>query len=110
MKLVLVAALLLAGQMVTRQDKPVVHLRPHTDAIDPTFNGSLLEVSQGPSVLHLPAPPPKPDSAGNQWTIDVKNFGPLAVTIVDRTNLSVDVGIGQTVHIYSNGAAYMLKH
>ena len=110
MKLLLIAALVLGGQMISHQDKPVVHLRPHTDTIDAAFGGSILELSQSPPVIHLPAPPPKPDADGNQWAIDVKNCGPSAVTIADRANFSVVAGIGQTVHIDSNGAIYFLKH
>jgi len=110
MKPFVIALALFAGQAMTLQDKPVVHLRPHTNAIDATFRGSLLELSQPPATLFLPTPPPGPGDDGTPWTIDVKNFGPSPVTIVGRAPFSVPVAIGQTVHIVSNGRTYLLKH
>ncbi len=110
MKLVLVALALLAGQAMTTQDKPVVHLKPHTDIILEAFGASLLELSQAPQTIYLPATPPKPDGKGQQWTIDVRNFGPLPVTVADKGLLSVPVAVGQTVHIISNGNKYVVKH
>jgi len=110
MKSILLAVALFAGQAMTLQDKPVVHLMPHTDIIQPAFGGSLLELSQAPPVVYLPAPPPKADANGIQWTIDVKNFGPLAVTVADKGTFSTPVAVGQTIHILSNGSKYVLKH
>ena len=109
MKPVLVALALFAGQAMTLQDKPVVHLKPHTDAILQTFGGSLLELSYAPKVVYLPVAPPKPDAAGNQWTIDAKNFGPQPVTVAGKGAFSVHVAVGQTVHILSNGNKYLVK-
>lgn len=110
MKSVLVALALFTGQAMTMQNEPVVHLKPHTDIILEAFGASLLELSQAPQIVYLPAPPPKPDANGNQWTIDVKNFGPLPVTVADKGAFSVPVAVGQTVHILSNGSKYIIKH
>jgi hypothetical protein len=110
MKPVLIALALFAGQAMTMQDKPVVHLKPHTDIILEAFGASLLELSQTPQIVYLPSPPPKPDGKGQQWTIDVKNFGPLPVTVADKGPFSVPVAVGQTVYILSNGSKYIVKH
>lgn len=110
MKSILISFTLVAAQAVSMQDKPVVHLKPHTNMIEVAFGGSLLELSQGPPVLHLPAPPPKPDSSGNKWTVDVKNFGPAPVTVVDAGAFNAPIGVNQTIHIFSNGKTYSLKH
>ncbi len=110
MKPVLIALVLFAGQAMTMQDKPVVHLKPHTDIILEAFDTSLLELSQAPQIVYLPATPPKPNGKGQQWTIDVKNFGPLPVTVSDKGAFGVPVATGQTVHILSNGSKYILKH
>ncbi len=109
MKLVLVALALFVGQAMTLQEKPVAHLKPHTDAILETFGGSLLELSYAPKVIYLPIAPPKPDAAGNQWAIDAKNFGPQPVTVAGKGAFSVHVAVGQIVHILSNGSSYIVK-
>jgi len=109
MKALLISLALFAGQLITMQDKPVVHLKPHGDGIDTAFNGSVLELQNGPKIVHLPAEPPKPGSLGDEWTIDIKNFGPHLVTIVDKEHFSTTIHLNQTVHIYSNGTTYYLK-
>lgn len=106
---VLVVLALLAGQAMTLQDKPVVHLKPHTDAILQTFGGSLLELSYAPKIVYLPIAPPKQDAAGNRWTIDARNFGPQPVTVAGKGAFSVHVAVGQTVHILSDGNRYIVK-
>lgn len=110
MKNLFVALALFAGQAMTLQDKPIVHLKPHTDLILPEFRGSLVEISQAPPVVYLPPSPPKSDPDGNPWTVDVKNFGPAPVTVVDKGPFSAQVSVNQTIHIYSNGSIYILKH
>jgi hypothetical protein len=110
MKSVLIALALFAGQAMTLQDRPVVHLRPHTDFVPQDFGASLLELNDAPQIVYLPPSPPKPDTNGNQWTIDVKNFGPLPVTVAGKGAFSTPVAVGQTVHILSNGSKYILKH
>jgi hypothetical protein len=109
MKTFLFSLALFAGQMMTMQEKPVVHLKLHSDLIDVAFAGSLLELSNAPQIVHLPALPPRRDGQGNQWTIDIKNFGPRAIKVVGKAGFNVDIRVDQTVHVYSNGAAYFLK-
>lgn len=109
MKALLMSLAFFASQMITMQNKPVVHLKPHKDGIDVSFAGSILELQNAPPHLHLPEYPPKPDAQGNQWTVDIKNFGPGVVTIVDKEHFSTTILLNQTVHIYSNGNAYFLK-
>jgi hypothetical protein len=109
MKALLISLAFFVGQMITMQDKPVVHLKPHKDTIEVSFAGSILELQDAPQYLHLPEYPPKPDAQGNQWAVDIKNFGPRAVTIVDKEHFSTTIHLNQTVHIYSNGTAYFLK-
>jgi hypothetical protein len=106
----LFALILFAGQAMNLQEKPVVHLKPHTDLIRTEFRGSLVELSHAPPVVHLPAAPPKPDADGNQWTVDVKNFGPAPVNVVDNGTFSAQVGVNQTIHINSNGSKFILEH
>jgi hypothetical protein len=111
MKAVAFALALFIGQAITMQDKPVVHLKaPHGDIIQAAFGGSRVELSQAPPVIYLPVQPPKPGADGNPWTVDVKNFGPAPVTVVDKGPFSAQVSVNQTIHIYSNGSIYILKH
>jgi hypothetical protein len=110
MKAVVFSLALLIGQMNTLQSKPVVHLQPHRDAIEIGLGGKFLELINAPATVHLPTPPPKSDGAGNPWSLDVKNLGSNAVTIVGKGPFSVQVSVGQTIHIYSNGSTYLLKH
>jgi hypothetical protein len=109
MRELLVYFALLAWQMNTMQQKPVVHLRPHHNLIENQFGGKLLELVDGPAVVQLPQVPPKLDDEGNPWSVDVKNFGPNPVTILGKAKFSVQVSVGQTTHIYSNGQAYSLS-
>jgi len=110
MKPLLIALVLFAGQAITMQEKPVVHLKPHTDFIVEGFGSSLLELREAPQIVYLPPSPPKPDVSGKQWTIDVKNFGPTPVTVADKGTFKAPVAVGQTVHILSNGSKYTVKH
>jgi hypothetical protein len=109
MKTLLISLALFAGQMMSMQDKPVIHLKPHADIIDVEYGGSLLELQNAPEYVHLPDHAPKPDPQGNQWTIDIKNFGPRPVLIVDKAHFTVKINVSQTVHIYSNGIGYLEK-
>jgi hypothetical protein len=110
MKSMLFALIFIAAQAMTMQDKPVVHLKPHSNTIDPTFGGSLVELSHAPATVNLPASLPAPDPDGNPWSVDVKNFGPAPVTIVGKQNFNTTVSVGQTIHILVNGQGYILKH
>jgi len=84
-------------------------LQPHRTVIDTAFGGKLLELINAPASLDLPAVPPKQDSEGNPWAVDVRNLGPSAVTVVGKPQFSIKINVNQTVHIYSNGAAYSQK-
>ena len=109
MKAFLICLALISGQMNTLQDKPVVRMQPHRSAIDIGFGGDLLELINTPAVISLPPMPPKADSEGNPWSIDVKNLGPVAVTVVGKAQFSAQINVGQTGHIYSNGTAYFIN-
>jgi hypothetical protein len=109
MKALLISLAVLTGQMISMQDKPVVHLKPHSDHIDVAFRGSLLELQNAPQIIHLPEFPPKPESQNDLWSVDVRNFGPRPIVIVDKEHFSARVGVSQTIHIYSNGTTYFLK-
>lgn len=110
MKSILISFTLVAAQAISTQSKPVVHLKPHTAQIEPYWGGSLLELSRAPAVVLLPGTPPGPDDAGDRWTIDVKNFGPLPVSVQGKGGFSAPVAVNQTIHIVSNGSGYSLKH
>lgn len=109
MKILLLTMALLAGQMNTFQEKPVVHLRANQVAIDQGFGGKMLELINAPSVIRLPAVPPKLDSDAKPWVVDIKNLGPEAVTVLGKGTFNANINVGQTIHIHSNGTAYSLK-
>jgi hypothetical protein len=98
------------GQMNTASGKPIAHLLHNRDVIESQFGGKLLEVMNGPTTLYLPQVPPKADSQGVAWTVDVKNLGPVTIAVVGKDLFTTSVMVGQTVHITSNGSIYMLKH
>jgi len=109
MKTYLICMALYMGQMNTLQSKQVVYLQPHSAAIGTACGGKLLELIGAPTLLNLPPVPPRPDSQGNPWSLDVKNLGPSAVTVLGTPHFSTHVIVNQTVHIYSNGTAYFQK-
>lgn len=109
MKSMLFALIFVAGQAITMQDKPVVHLKLHSNAIDPAFRGSLVELSYAPATVNLPASPPAPDTDGDPWSVDIRNFGPAPVMIVGKLFNTI-VSVNQTIHILANGQGYILKH
>jgi hypothetical protein len=109
MKAFLICLALFFSQMKMLQDKPVVHLQPHRASIESEFGGKLLELIHAPAIIYLPATPPKTDSQGNSWSIDIKNLGPGGVTVVSGSKFSAQIHVGQTVHISSDGHAYSLK-
>jgi hypothetical protein len=110
MKSLALYLVLFAGQAIALKDKPVVHLKPHSDLIQPAFRGALVELIQAPAIVRLPTVPPKPDDNGDDWTVDVRNFGPAPVTIVGNGGFSAPLAVNQTVHIYAHGSIYILKH
>ena len=109
MKALLVCAGLVIGQMNTLQDRQVVHLQPHSGAIRADFGGKLLELLNAPTIIYLPTAPPKLDFQGNPWTVDIRNLGPNAVTVVGTSEYSSRIIVGQTVHVFSNGTTYRSK-
>jgi hypothetical protein len=106
MKTLLIYLALLAGQMKTMQEKPVVHLQPHQEFIKTEFGGDLVELINAPKVVLLPKLPPVLDAQGNPWSVEVKNLGPGTVTVVDKAHFSLQVNVGQTVRIKSTPAGY----
>jgi hypothetical protein len=109
MKMLIISIAFVIGQMNTLQDKPVVHLRPHSGAIQVDFGGKKLELIHAPTIIYLPMTPPKLDSQGNPWSVEVKNLGPGVVTVVGKDQFSSRIIVGQTVHVHSNGTSYSLK-
>jgi hypothetical protein len=96
--------------MVTLQEKPLVHLKPSGNQIEASFGGKTLELIGAPAVVLLPKHPPERDALGEPWRLEVKNLGPRAVTIQDERAFSVQVGVGGSTQISSNGVAYSIKH
>jgi hypothetical protein len=109
MKSLIFCLAILFGQVNSLQDKPVVRLPPNTRAIDPAYGGKLVELINAPAQLNLPANVPKVDAVGQPWLVDIKNLGPAAVSVVWKTEFSVSITPGQTVHIHSNGKTYSLQ-
>lgn len=113
MKTLLICMALYASQMIILQSKQVIHLKPHRVDIDSSFGGKLLELINAPPLLDLPKLPPKQDSEGNPWLLEVKNLGPGVVTVGTMVGMtpqfSISVNVNQTVHIYSSGKAYYRK-
>jgi len=94
---------------ISMQEKTVVHLQPHSDAVEVSFGGGLLELINSPAIIHLPIRPPLLDAQRAPWCIDVKNLGPRAVTIVDKARFRQQIMVGQTLHINSNGTSYSVR-
>ena len=109
MKALLICIAVMTGQMNTLQEQQVVHLQPHSGAIRADFGGKLLELLNAPAVIYLPMAPPKLDSHGNPWSVDIRNLGPGAVTVVGASQFSSRIIVGQTLHVFSNGRSYSLK-
>jgi hypothetical protein len=99
MKVLLAGVVLIIGQMNTLQSKQVVHLQPHSGAIRADFGGKLLELLDAPTIVYLPMAPPRLDSQGNPWSVDIKNMGPGMVTVVGASQFSSRIIVGQTVHV-----------
>ena len=110
MKTLILIVALFASQMTTTQDKAVVHLRPNRNTVDAAFGGKLLELINAPPIINLPPTAPKVDSAGNPWVVDIKNLGPTGTIVNGKGQFTAKVDVGQTVHISSNGATYLLRH
>jgi hypothetical protein len=109
MKALLLVALIFIGEMNSLQDRPVVHLAPHHSSISIDFGGKLLELMNSPATISLPAHPPRLDSRGERWSIDIRNFGPANVSVAGKARFSVPVSVGETVHIVWNGTEYVRR-
>lgn len=114
MKVLLVGVALFMSQMNTLQSKQVVHLQAHSSTIEADFGGKLVELQNAPASVYLPVAPPKSDSQGNPWSVDIKNLGPGIVTLVhtsqfSTSQISVRITVGQTVHVFSSGTSYTTK-
>jgi len=110
MRILPVGLVLLAGQMITMQSRPVVRLEPHKNTIEAKVGGALVELINAPEIVYLPPSPPTLDAQGAPWSVEVKNFGPASVTVMGaKTHFQVQIGPGRTVRINSNGAAYQLR-
>ncbi len=110
MRILLLCAACFIGQMVTLQEKPRVHLKPNENQIETSFGGKILELIDAPAVVLLPKFPPQRDALGELWRVEVKNLGPRVVTIHGKNAFSVQIDVGRTVRISSNGEAYSLTH
>jgi len=108
MKIVLISIAFIFGQMNALQEKPVVHLLPHSGAIQADFGGKRLELQHAPTIIYLPMTPPRVDSQGNPWSVDINNLGPGAVTVVGTNQFSSRIAISQSIQIFSNGTSYSL--
>ena len=105
----LVFLALFAGQMGalnTLQDKPVVRLPPHQNFIPIEYGGFHVELKSALPTIQLPPLPPKLDSHGIPWSIEVKNLGPDTVTVVGNALFSVQIPAGQTVRIRTTSNGY----
>ena len=110
MHLLLLSLALFLAQINNLQEIPVVHLEPNGDAVQIGFGGKLLELINSPALVRLPKTPPKLDEAGEPWAVRIKNLGPSGVTVADTGHFKVQINVGQTVQIFSNGAEYLQKH
>ena len=97
------------AQMNSLQEKPVVHLELHSGAIQANFGGKVLELRDAPTIIYLPMTPPKLDSQGNSWSVDIKNLGPGAVNVVGTNQFEMRVVVGKTAHMFSNGTSYSTR-
>jgi hypothetical protein len=109
MKTLVISLALVVAQMNTLQEKPVVHLGSHSGAIQTGFGGKLLELLHAPTIIYLPMTPPRLDTQGNPWCVDIRNMGPGAVTVVGTNQFELRVIVGQTARVFSNGTSYSSK-
>lgn len=103
---VILFLVLSAGQAIPVEHRQIVHLQLRSNFLQAEFGGKRVELLNSPPVLYLLALPPKLDSQGSPWSVDVVNLGPREVTVLDKVRFRVQVGVGETVHIRSNGTEY----
>jgi hypothetical protein len=109
MKALLISVAVFIGQMNTLQSKQVVHLQPHSGVIRTEFGGKRLELLDAPAIIYLPMAPPKLDSQGNPWSVDIRNLGPGVVTVVGTSQFSARIISNQILHVFWNGTSYSTK-
>lgn len=109
MRVLFMCLILFGAQMLSRQEKPVVNLRPHSDEISTDFGGDMVQIIDAPAKVYLPDPPPTLDKAGNPWAVDAKNLGPHTVEIMGKHGFKLQIDVGQTVHIHSDGITYSFR-
>jgi hypothetical protein len=109
MRILLISLGFLIAQANSLQEKPVVHLEPQSGAIQANFGGKLLELRNAPTIIYLPMYPPRLDSQGNPWSLDIKNLGPGAVTVVGTNQFELRVVVNKTAKVFSNGTSYSIK-
>ena len=109
MKILLIGLCLMIGQMTTLQERPVVHLQPHSGAIRADCGGKQLELVDAPATIYLPMAPPRLDFQGNPWSVDIRNLGPRAVTVVGTSQFDARIILNQTLHVFWNGTSYSAK-
>ena len=98
------------SSMNTLVPEPVVHLQPNRPAITADFGFKLVQLLNAPATISLPGTPPPANAQGTAWLVDVKNLGPGVVKINGKSNFTVSLLPGQTVHIKSDGTRYSLVH
>lgn len=106
----LICLSLLLFQRISLHQKTVRHMPPNDSTIDAKWGGDVLELMNAPPEIFLPQSVPRTDSEGDPWTVDVKNLGPSQVMISGKAEFHVQVVVGQTIHIASDGMRYILKH
>jgi len=100
---------ILLAQMNTLQNRPIVHLQVNHDAIDISCNGKMLELINAPTILHLPVSAPTPDPQNGPWSVEIRNLGPHAVTVIDKATFAQQILPGETIQIESNGKMYLVQ-
>ena len=108
MKTVILLLTLITVQANEFEQRPVVHLSSNLTRIGLELGGKFVELDNSPPQIYLPAPPKK-DSLGGPWAVDIKNLGPRPVKISGGNRFIVEIQVGQTEHIYSNGTTYSIK-
>jgi len=108
MKTLLMGVMMFAFQAITMQSEPVVHLPPNRAGIIPAYGGKLLELISAPATIFLPASP-DPSVEPDGWSIDVRNLGPNPVAITDSGSFTMNINVGQTLHIVRMGKRYVVK-
>jgi hypothetical protein len=83
MKTLFLMMALFAGQLQDSRSTTLVRLTPpHNGSIPASAAGESVELINPPSTVSLPHPVPNRDSAGNAWSVEVRNMASSDVTIV----------------------------